>query len=254
MTDVIVIGSAYSQSIPAVHRFSLSAISCLTRACNASRRLGHCRSGPKFRGPKAPGSNSDIVDKAIAFSSPLQHKTRRSVPVSCATSAISCRQDPQGVTICAAPFGSVNLKPTTAIASRSKSPAALAEASAEASAQIERPKDAFSRLAPDPSRFGAEGCPYCEQRIGRISPGRGLLRPLDELPIGVIEFAPVDRYLPRRTSRRGLRVVVGRLECRGRVWAGHGYRLLQDGRAAHCGRGGCRVSGPTRLRQGITAS
>jgi hypothetical protein len=38
-------------------------------------------------------------------------------------------------------------KPTTAIAATSKSLAALARVRADASAQIERPEDAFSRLA-----------------------------------------------------------------------------------------------------------
>jgi len=54
------------------------------------------------------------------------------------------------------------------------------------------------------SRPAAYSRAYRKERIGRVGSGRRLLRPLDELPVGIIELAPVDCYLPRRTSRPGL--------------------------------------------------
>ena len=75
-----------------------------------------------------------------------------STPDASAASEITCLQRPQGITMCELSGGDVNLWPTIAIASISKSPAVLAPATAATSAQILVPNAAFSKFAPQKMR------------------------------------------------------------------------------------------------------
>ena len=93
------------------------------RVCNTSRIFGQVSATPKFCGPNAAGSSVAMVHSEIFFKSPLQQRMRiRGLPY-CATSAMSWRHRPHGVTISERTGGSVNLWPITAITSTSKSPA-----------------------------------------------------------------------------------------------------------------------------------